>query len=119
MILSTTSTLEGRQVQQYLGLVFGDAVMGVNALKDLMGSFRDVFGGRSGTWERELGAGRDAALQGLVAQAQSLGADAVLGLSLDYETLGTNGGMLMVTARGTAVKLAGGGGAAQPGPWTR
>lgn len=105
MILATTSTIQGREVERYLGIVFGDAVLGVNVLKDLLGSVRDFIGGRSGTYERELGVARDAAMATLVAQAQGLGADAVLGIDLDYETLGANGQMLMVTASGTAVAL--------------
>jgi len=119
MILSTTPALQGREVERYLGLVFGDAVLGVNVVKDLLGSVRDFIGGRSGTYERELGAARDAAMQGLVAQARELGADAVVGIDLDYEVLGANSGMLMVSASGTAVALKGGP-AGQPagGPWT-
>jgi uncharacterized protein YbjQ (UPF0145 family) len=122
MILSTTSTVQGREVERYLGVVFGDAVLGVNVVKDLLGSLRDFVGGRSGTYERELGAARDAAMQGLLAQAQELGADAVIGIDLDYEVLGANSGMLMVSASGTAVALKGaadGGGPAPGGPWTR
>jgi uncharacterized protein YbjQ (UPF0145 family) len=90
MILSTTSTVEGRAVERYLGVVFGDAVLGVNVFKDLLGSLRDMVGGRSGTYERELGAARDTAMQGLLAQARSLGADAVIGIDIDYEVLGQN-----------------------------
>ena len=115
MILSTTATIQGREVERYMGIVFGDAVLGVNAVKDLLGSLRDFIGGRSGTYERELGSARDLAMQGLVAQAQSLGADAVVGIDLDYEVLGANSGMLMVSASGTAVALKGGPAA---GPWT-
>ena len=124
MILSTTPTIQGREVERYMGLVFGDAVLGVNVVKDLLGSLRDFIGGRSGTYERELGRARDTAMQGLLAQAQELGADAVVGIDFDYEVLGANGGMLMVSASGTAVALkggAGGGGGPAPGggPWTR
>ena len=105
MILSTTPTIQGSEVERYMGIVFGDAVLGVNVVKDLLGSLRDFVGGRSGTYERELGAARDAAMRGLVAQAQELGADAVVGIDLDYETVGQGGSMLMVTASGTAVRL--------------
>ena len=120
MILSTTSTVQGREVERYLGVVFGDAVLGVNVVKDLLGSLRDFIGGRSGTYERDLGAARDAAMRGLVAQARELGADAVLGIDLDYEVLGANGGMLMVSASGTAVALKAAADAGPtPGPWTR
>jgi len=120
MIYATTSTLQGREVEAYLGVVFGDAVLGVNVLKDLMGALRDVVGGRSGTYERELGAARDAAMAALTGQAQALGADAILGIDIDYEVLGSNNGMLMVSASGTAVRLKAAG-AASPagGPWSR
>ncbi len=121
MILSTTATIQGREVERYLGVVFGDAVVGVNVVKDLLGSLRDFIGGRSGTYERELGSARDAAMQGLLAQAQELGADAVIGIDFDYEVLGANSGMLMVSASGTAVALkpAADAGPAGSGPWTR
>ena len=122
MILSTTATIQGREVERYLGVVFGDAVLGVNVVKDLLGSLRDFIGGRSGTYERELGRARDVAMQGLLAQAQELGADAVIGIDFDYEVLGANGGMLMVSASGNAVALRGGaegGGPAPGGPWSR
>ena len=115
MILSTTSTVEGREVDRYLGVVFGDAVLGVNVVKDLLGSLRDFVGGRSGTYEREVGRARDVAMQGLLGQAQELGGDAVIGIDFDYEVLGANSGMLMVSASGTAVALK----AAAEGPWTR
>lgn len=124
MIFATTSTVQGREVEEYLGVVFGDAVLGVNVIKDFLGSIRDVIGGRSGTYERELGNARDTAMQGLYAQAQALGADAVIGLDFDYEVLGSGGGMLMVSASGTAVRFRrdGGGGAAPSSgagsPWT-
>lgn len=114
MILSTTSTVQGREVERYLGVVFGDAVLGVNVVKDLLGSLRDFIGGRSGTYERELGRARDVAMQGLLGQAQELGADAVIGIDFDYEVLGANSGMLMVSASGTAVALKGG---APASPW--
>lgn len=126
MIFATTSQIEGRAVEAYLGIVFGDAVLGVNIVKDLFASIRDVVGGRSGTYERELGTARDTALATLTEQARTLGADAVIGIDLDYEVLGSNGGMLMVSASGTAVRLRGGAPAADPpqpdpqaSPWAR
>jgi uncharacterized protein YbjQ (UPF0145 family) len=120
MIFTTTSTIEGREIDRYLGVVFGDAVIGVNIFKDLLGGLRDIVGGRSGTYERELGAARDTALANLTAQAQGIGADAVVGIDFDYEVLGSNNGMLMVSASGTAVVLKGGGTAAPPqSPWGR
>ncbi|MBR0649103.1 heavy metal-binding domain-containing protein [Roseomonas terrae] len=114
MIYATTSTIQGREVDAYLGIVFGDAVLGINVVKDFMASIRDVVGGRSGTYERELAGARDAAMTNLTAQAQALGADAVIGIDVDYEVLG-NGGMLMVAASGTAVRLKSAGAWAQPG----
>jgi uncharacterized protein YbjQ (UPF0145 family) len=119
MIFSTTSSIQGREVERYLGIVFGDAVLGVNLFKDFLGGLRDIVGGRSGTYERELGTARDTALQALMAQAQGLGADAVIGVDIDYEVVGSNGSMLMVSASGTAVKLRPEGGGAAPGPWTK
>ena len=105
MIYATTSTIQGREVDTYLGIVFGDAVLGVNLVKDFMASIRDAVGGRSGTYERELASGRDAAMTALTAQAQALGADAIIGIDIDYEVLGSSNGMLMVSASGTAVRL--------------
>jgi uncharacterized protein YbjQ (UPF0145 family) len=119
MIFSTTSTIQGREVDRYLGIVFGDAVLGVNVFKDLLGGLRDIVGGRSGTYERELGTARDTALANLTEQARAAGADAVIGIDIDYEVLGSNNGMLMVSASGTAVTLKGGSApqAAAGGPW--
>lgn len=105
MIFTTTNSIHGREVAQYIGIVFGDAVVGVNVFRDLMASFRDIVGGRSGSYEKELSGARDAALSNLMARAGEMGADAVLGIDIDYETVGSNGSMLMVTASGTAVKL--------------
>jgi uncharacterized protein YbjQ (UPF0145 family) len=119
MLYATTSTIQGREVEAYLGVVFGDAVLGVNLFKDLLGGLRDIVGGRSGAYERELGAARDTAMTNLTQQALALGADAILGIDIDYEVLGSNNGMLMVTASGTAVRLKPL--AADPGasPWAR
>ncbi len=119
MIFTTTNSIHGREVAQYLGIVFGDAVVGVNVFRDLMASFRDIVGGRSGSYEKELSGARDAALENLMARAGEMGADAVLGIDIDYETVGSNGSMLMVTASGTAVRLvpvAGQAAAGAPGP---
>ncbi len=109
MIYSTTSTIQGREVERYLGIVFGDAVVGVNLVKDFFAGIRDLVGGRSGTYEKELGNARDVAMAALTEQAQSLGADAIVGIDIDYEVLGSNNGMLMVSASGTAVRLRPGG----------
>lgn len=119
MIFTTTNTVEGREVDRYLGIVFGDAVLGVNVFKDMLGGLRDIIGGRSGTYERELGSARDTAMAALSEQARAVGADAVLGIDIDYEVLGSGNGMLMVSASGTAVTLKPSGAAPAAGPWTR
>lgn len=118
MLYTTTSTIQGREIETYLGVVFGDAVLGVNVFKDIMGAMRDVIGGRSATYERELGRARDTAMQVLTEQAQALGADAILGIDIDYETVGSGSSMLMVSASGTAVRLRGGQ-APTASPWSR
>ncbi len=103
MIVTTTPTIEGRQISRYLGIVTGEAILGVNIVKDLFGSVRDLVGGRSATYERELQKARDVALRELEERAAQLGGQAVVGVDLDYEVLGSNNGMLMVSASGTAV----------------
>jgi len=118
MIYATTSSLQGREIDAYLGIVFGDAISGVNLVKDFMAGIRDMVGGRSATYERELGNARDAAMRALTAQAEALGADAIIGIDLDYEVLGSNNGMLMVSASGTAVRLKPLNGEASSSPWT-
>jgi len=118
MIYATTSSLQGREIDAYLGIVFGDAISGVNLVKDFMAGIRDLVGGRSETYERELGNARDAAMRALTAQAEALGADAIIGIDLDYEVLGSNNGMLMVSASGTAVRLKPLNGEASSSPWT-
>lgn len=105
MILSTTNTLDGHSVQEYLGIVTGEAIMGANVFKDLFAGIRDIVGGRSATYERELRRARDVALQELGENAAAMGANAVIGIDLDYETVGGQGSMLMVTASGTAVRV--------------
>jgi uncharacterized protein YbjQ (UPF0145 family) len=105
MILTTTPTIEGRPVRSYHGIVTGEAIVGAHLFKDLFAGIRDIVGGRSGTYERTLGDARQIALDELGQAAAALGADAVIGIDLDYEVLGAQNGMLMVTASGTAVKL--------------
>lgn len=105
MILTTTPTVEGRTIVEYKGIVFGEMITGVNFIKDFGASLRNFFGGRSGSYEKELLAARRSALAELEGRAREKGADAVVGIDIDYEVLGPNGGMLMVTASGTAVKL--------------
>lgn len=103
MILSTTNTLEGRKVVKYLGLVSGDAILGANIFRDFFASVRDIVGGRSAAYEKELRKAKDIALGEMREQAKLLGANAIVGIDIDYETIGTNSSMLMVSANGTAV----------------
>ena len=105
MLMTTTSTVEGRPVQDYLGVVTGEVIVGANIFKDLFASVRDIVGGRSGAYESSLRDARETALAELTEEARALGADAVIGIDLDYEVLGKEGSMLMVSASGTAVKL--------------
>ena len=105
MILTTTNTIEGKKVTQYLGIVAGEAIIGANLFKDVFASITDVVGGRSSSYERVLVEAKDNALQELESRAKNMGADAVLAVDLDYETIGSSGSMLMVSANGTAVKL--------------
>ena len=104
MIQTTTPSIEGRTIQEYLGVVTGEAILGANIVKDLFAGIRDIVGGRSGAYEEELRRAREIAMEELAAEATARGADAVVGIDLDYETVG-NGSMLMVTASGTAVRL--------------
>ena len=105
MILTTTPTIEGRKIVEYKGVVFGEVIVGVNFIKDFAAGLRDIFGGRSNTYENELVSARNAAMQELTSRARVMRADAVVGIDVDYEVLGQNGSMLMVTVSGTAVKL--------------
>lgn len=105
MIVTTTPGIEGRPIGQYLGLVTAQTIIGANFFKDILGGLRDVFGGRSGTYEKVLEQAKNYALQELTQKAQGMGADAVVAVDLDYETIGANGSMLMVSISGTAVKL--------------
>lgn len=105
MILTTTPTVDGRTIKEYKGVVFGEVVAGVNFIKDFTASIRNIVGGRSGSYEDELIKARTQAMDEMADRAYALGADAVVGIDVDYEVLGPNSGMLMVTASGTAVKL--------------
>ena len=105
MIVTTTPGVEGRAIHDYLGIVTGEAVMGANMFRDLFAGLRDIVGGRSGAYEKELRNARQVALDELKETALEMGADAVVGIDLDYEVLGENNGMLMVSISGTAVKL--------------
>ena len=105
MILTTTTTIEGRTIVEYKGVVFGEVIVGVDFLRDIAASIRNIVGGRSGSYEEELINAREQAMDEMRQRAQSMGADAVVGIDIDYEVLGSNNGMLMVTASGTAVRL--------------
>jgi uncharacterized protein YbjQ (UPF0145 family) len=104
MILTTTPSVEGKEITAYLGIVFGEVISGVDFVKDFAAGLSNFFGGRSGTYEEELIRAREQAVQEMEQRAMSLGADAVVGIDIDYEVLGANNGMLMVTASGTAVR---------------
>lgn len=103
MLLTTTSVVEGRTVTRYLGIVTGEAIIGANIFRDMFATVRDVVGGRSATYEKGLAEAREVAMREMQQRAQELGANAVIGIDLDYEVLGQNNGMLMVTVSGTAV----------------
>lgn len=103
MLVTTTHTIEGRRVLEYKGLVAGEAILGANLFRDLFASIRDIVGGRSGAYEKVLNEARQTAIGDMTDKAAELGANAVIGVDLDYETIGSNGSMLMVTAAGTAV----------------
>ena len=105
MLRTTTPTVEGQPIQQYRGVVVGEAIMGANVFRDLFASIRDIVGGRSGAYERELEKAREAAFEELEDKAKALGANAIVGIDLDYEVVGEKGSMLMVSISGTAVVL--------------
>jgi Uncharacterized conserved protein len=107
MIQSTTPTIEGKRITQYHGVVTGEAILGANIFKDFFAGIRDIIGGRSAAYEKELRKAREIAFAEMETQAQSLGANAVVGIDIDYEniTMGNSGGMLMVTVSGTAVNV--------------
>lgn len=105
MIITTTPSIEGKQILQYYGIVSGETIIGANMFRDLFASIRDIVGGRSGSYERVLREAKECALKELEANALQMGANAVVGVDLDYETVGQNGSMLMVTASGTAVRI--------------
>lgn len=105
MIITTTPNIEGRKITRYLGVVTGEAIMGANVFKDLFAGLRDIVGGRSATYEREMQRAREIALNELQERANAMGANAIVGVDLDYEVLGQANGMLMVSASGTAVYI--------------
>lgn len=106
MLVTTTPTIQGKNITAYYGIVSGETIIGANVFRDFMASLRDFFGGRSGSYEKILREAKETALQEMMQQASALGANAVVGVDLDYETVGQNGSMLMVTCSGTAVTFA-------------
>ena len=103
MLVTTTATLQDKTITQYYGIVSGEAILGANVFKDLFAGIRDIVGGRSAAYEKELRKAKATALDEMMQQARDYGANAVIGVDLDYETVGANGSMLMVVASGTAV----------------
>lgn len=105
MLMTTTPSVEGKQIVRYLGVVIGETIIGANVFRDFLAGVRDFFGGRSGSYEAVLREAKDTALEEMARQAEALGANAVVGIDLDYETVGGSGSMLMVTCSGTAVRV--------------
>lgn len=105
MIRSTTNTLQDREIEEYLGIVVGEAILGANIFKDIFGAVRDIVGGRAGAYEDELGKARDIAFQEIEQEAKAMGANAIIGIDIDYEVVGQHGGMMMVSVSGTAVRV--------------
>lgn len=105
MIITTTHSIEGRSITEYKGIITGEAIVGAHFFKDIFASIRDVVGGRSGSYEKTLKEAKDIAIREMTERAMETGADAIVGVDLDYEVMGQGGSMLMVTASGTAVKL--------------
>jgi uncharacterized protein YbjQ (UPF0145 family) len=105
MIVTTTPSIEGRSIQQYLGIVTGETIIGANIFRDFFAGIRDIVGGRAGSYEKVLTDARETAIREMQERATALGANAVVGVDLDYEVLGAQNGMLMVSASGTAVRV--------------
>ncbi|MDO5716315.1 MAG: putative heavy metal-binding protein [Tissierellia bacterium] len=105
MIVTTTPSVEGKEIIEYKGIVFGEVITGVNFLKDIGAGLRDIFGGRSSGYEGELIQAREEAVEEMVQRAREMGCDAIVGAKMDYEVLGSAGSMLMVTVSGTGVRL--------------
>nr|WP_029278398.1 MULTISPECIES: putative heavy metal-binding protein [Carnobacterium] len=105
MIVTTTTSIEGYEISAYEGIVFGEVISGINLFKDMGAGLRNMFGGRSQGYENELLEARSKALEEMEVRAVELGADAIVGVKMDYETLGADNGMIMVTCSGTAVKI--------------
>ncbi len=105
MLVTTTNTIEGARITQYFGLVAAETILGANIFRDFFASVRDIVGGRSNSYEKVLADARESAIAEMSAKAKAMGANAIVGVDIDYETLGSNGSMLMVTAAGTAVRI--------------
>jgi uncharacterized protein YbjQ (UPF0145 family) len=105
MILTTTPQIEGHTIREYKGVVTGETIIGANMFKDFLAGIRDIVGGRSGSYEKVLIEAKDTSMQEMMQRAQVLGANAVVGIDIDYETIGANGSMLMVAVSGTAVVI--------------
>ncbi|HEY8338986.1 MAG TPA: heavy metal-binding domain-containing protein [Egibacteraceae bacterium] len=105
MLVTTTSTLQDRHIADYRGVVSGEAILGANVFRDVFAGIRDIVGGRSAAYERELSRAKAAAMEEMIAEAERLGANGIIGVDIDYETIGANGSMLMVAASGTAVVI--------------
>ncbi len=105
MIITTTPNIEGQRITKYLGVVAGEAILGANIFRDLFAGLRDIIGGRSAAYEKELQRAREVAFEELETKARDLGANAIVGVDLDYEVMGQNNGMLMVSVSGTAVVI--------------
>ena len=105
MIITTTPTIEGRPIKEYKGIVTGETIIGANFLKDFLAGIRDFIGGRSGAYEKVLREGKETSILEMMQRAEVLGANAIVGIDLDYETVGQGGSMLMVTCSGTAVVM--------------
>jgi uncharacterized protein YbjQ (UPF0145 family) len=103
MLVITTSSVEGKKITKYIGIVNGEAIIGANAVKDFFAGVRDVVGGRAGAYEQSLREAKSIAIREMMHQAQHLGANAIVGVDLDYQAIGSNGSMIMVSANGTAV----------------
>ncbi|MCX2801648.1 heavy metal-binding domain-containing protein [Microbulbifer thermotolerans] len=105
MLMTTTSVIDGREIQEYLGVVVGEAILGANIFKDIFGAVRDIVGGRAGAYEREMAKARKVAFEEMEEEARKLGADGIVGIDIDYEVVGQQGSMMMVSVSCTAVKF--------------
>lgn len=103
MVLTTTSTVQNMNIREYKGIVFGETIIGANIIKDLFAGIRDIVGGRSGSYEGVLAEARTTSMNEMIQRAESMGANAIIGIDVDYETIGSNGSMIMVSVSGTAV----------------